>query len=86
MSYRPLALIASLFLSLAAVAGPVITSVSPSKGPDGGGTLVTIKGSGFETCLICSPPTGPFIFFGDVYASSTTCGRSRITLCPLPAA
>jgi hypothetical protein len=40
-----------------ALAGPVITSVSPNAGPISGGTTVVIRGAGFSGgCQICSPP------------------------------
>lgn len=48
-----------------------ITSVSPASGPATGGTAVTIKGTGFQFCVICSPPLPPpEVSFGGVYARS----------------
>jgi hypothetical protein len=59
-------------LATQASAAPRITSVTPSTGPAAGGTSVTIKGSGFETCPICSPPLPPYVTFGGVAAQSST--------------
>jgi hypothetical protein len=53
-------------------AAPQILSVTPDHGPSSGGTTVTIKGSGFETCPICSPPLPPTVSFGGTQALSTT--------------
>jgi hypothetical protein len=62
----------ALFLfSLPLLGEPVITSITPDSGPGTGGTVVTIKGTGFETCIICSPATPPFVSFAGVPAAST---------------
>ena len=53
-------------------AAPVISTISPTSGPAAGGTTVTITGSGFEPCAICSPPLGPFVKFGGVEAPPVT--------------
>ncbi len=63
-----------LFSAAAALASPIITSVTPPSGPVTGGVSVTIHGSGFSnTCppqLGCS--TGPIVIaFGSFIASST---------------
>ncbi|HYR30162.1 MAG TPA: IPT/TIG domain-containing protein [Thermoanaerobaculia bacterium] len=64
-------LIAALLLTAGPLAAqPVITSVSPNGGPVAGGTVVTIKGSGFEACPICSPPLPPYVAFGGTPAYS----------------
>lgn len=57
-----------LFAAASAVAQPTITSVTPSEGPSGGGTAITIKGTGFETCPICSPPVPPQVRVGGIYS------------------
>jgi len=47
---RNLTLLAALLLVAAsALAAPIITSVTPSEGPESGGTEVIIRGSGFST-------------------------------------
>lgn len=50
---------------------PVITSVTPSEGSVGGGTHVTITGTGFsDVCIVCSPPFGGLsVFFGGTRAT-----------------
>jgi hypothetical protein len=65
-------LLATVLLSVSALAQPVITSVTPASGPDTGGTLVVITGRGFSTCIICSPPTPPSVSFGGTPATSST--------------
>ncbi|HEX9160924.1 MAG TPA: IPT/TIG domain-containing protein [Thermoanaerobaculia bacterium] len=50
---------------------PVVSSITPSSGPAAGGTVVTVKGSGFAACPICSPPFLPTVFFGSVAAKTT---------------
>lgn len=69
---RSLVAAAALFVALNASAEPVLTSVSPSSGPAAGGTAVTIKGTGFGTCVICSPPLPPAVYFAGVPAASVT--------------
>ena len=54
----------------AAAAAPVITSVSPNTSTVNGGIHVTIKGSGFTFCPICSPPVPPAVGFGLTPATS----------------
>lgn len=47
----------------------IITSISPASGSEDGGTIVTIRGSGFHYCIICSPPSPPpEVYFGEVAA------------------
>lgn len=69
-------LLVILFAATALSAQPVITGVSPSSGPVAGGTTITIQGSGFETCPICSPPIPPRVIIGGVdvrdYGPSTS--------------
>jgi hypothetical protein len=48
-------------------------------GPTSGGTTVTIRGTGFESCPICSPPIPPAVYFGGVFAN-TVGGESDTTL------
>ena len=66
-------LLATLLAALATsplLAAPVITSISPNTAPAGGGMTVTITGSGFSTCVICSPPLPPAVMFGGTPAPS----------------
>ncbi len=54
----------ALIVSLSLVAGSVahattLTSITPVTGPTAGGTHVTVKGTSFGPCPICSPPGGP---------------------------
>jgi len=68
-----------LLLTLPAAAAPVISSISATSGPAVGGNVVTIQGSGFAGCVICSPPQPAQVLFGGVsvrtyvaYDSDTT--------------
>jgi hypothetical protein len=49
-------------------AAPTITSVSPSTGPVAGGTIVTIRGAGFDN----SPANKPQVTFGGTPARNVT--------------
>ncbi|HYK05438.1 MAG TPA: IPT/TIG domain-containing protein [Thermoanaerobaculia bacterium] len=64
--------LAVLFFTSAAMANPVITSVTPRFGPVTGGTTVQIHGTGFSNnCITCSPPFGdPQVYFGSALAPS----------------
>ncbi len=53
------------FLSLAASAQTVITSISPTSGPDAGGTQVRITGDHLSPALICVLPCPTRVIFGD---------------------
>lgn len=55
-----------------ALAGPVITSVTPNSGPPAGGTTVTVRGTGFnDNCINCSPPFGAAqVFFDGIRAAN----------------
>jgi hypothetical protein len=76
LSYQRNMLSRILFAALAAVsavslsAAPTIVSVSPTSGPVAGGTRVVITGTGFSSCLICSPPLPPEVRFGGTPAAS----------------
>lgn len=60
------ALLLGFFAAATSIAAqPVITRISPDSAPAAGGTEVTIIGSGFETCRICSPAIPPEVIFGD---------------------
>ena len=65
-------LLALLLTATAAVANPVITSITPPKGPVSGGWTVVIRGSGFsDNCDICSPPfVPPEVLFGETQSAS----------------
>lgn len=52
------------FLTLSAAAQPVVTSISPSSGPDAGGTEVRITGSHMVQTIICALPCPPQVTFG----------------------
>jgi hypothetical protein len=84
MTRTLLTLLTSALITSALGAAPVITSVSPNHGPATGGTSVTIKGSGFETCPICSPPTPPSVNFGENEALSTTLVDSNTIVAVTP--
>ena len=62
----------ALSLSTPLFAAPTITSVIPAEGPASGGTTVTITGTGFATCTICSPALPPEVLFGSTQAESVT--------------
>lgn len=82
-------LILILLAAASLSAQPVITSVTPSSGPVAGGTTITIHGSGFETCPICSPPLPPRVTIGGVdvrdYGPSTNTSLVVTTPPHLPA-
>ncbi|HEX8152032.1 MAG TPA: IPT/TIG domain-containing protein [Thermoanaerobaculia bacterium] len=59
-----------LLLALPAFAAPTITSVSPTSALTFQPTVVTIKGTGFEICPVCSPLTPPAVYFGGLPAQS----------------
>lgn len=59
-----------LLLSFPLAAQPVITGLSATSGPIGGGNEVQINGRGFSVCIICSPPVPmPLVLFGGVPAN-----------------
>ncbi len=57
-------LFAVMLFAASAFAEPKITGVSPNSGSVSGGTVVTISGTGFEFCPICSPPLLGLVMFG----------------------
>ena len=59
-----------LFAATSLSAQPVITSITPNNGPAGGGTVVTITGSGFSICDNCSPAIPPGVLFGGTVVTS----------------
>jgi IPT/TIG domain len=74
-----------LFLSLPLAAAPKITSISQSAGPTAGGNVITIKGSGFTGCVICSPPAPPSVLFGGVHAQVVNHVDAETLLVTVPA-
>lgn len=62
---------ALLLSATAAIARPIVTSVTPNSGPVAGGTVVRITGTGFSNnCNICSPPfVSPTVLFGSTAAT-----------------
>ena len=54
----------------ALVLAVTITSVSPTTGSTAGGTEVTVRGTDFESCIICSTPYAPGVRFGATSAAS----------------
>lgn len=79
-----LAAAAALLLALTASADPVINSISPSVAPAAGGTTVVIRGSGFATCPICSPPSPPAVYFGQMPAASVVLTDSSTLIVVTP--
>lgn len=74
-----------LLLSLPLAAAPTITSISQSSGPTAGGNVITIKGTGFTGCIICSPPAPPAVRFGGVYAQIVNHVDAETLLVTVPA-
>jgi hypothetical protein len=72
MRKRLLIALFALSLTTPLLAAPTITSVIPAEGPASGGTTVTITGTGFGECTICSPRTPPEVLFGSTEAESVT--------------
>ena len=70
MIKRLAAFLAFVLITAAASATPVITSITPNSSTVNGGIHVTIKGDGFATCPICSPPVPPVVTFGLTPSSS----------------
>ena len=64
MIKRFAAFLTFVLITAVASATPVITSVTPNSSTVNGGIHITIKGSGFATCPICSPPVPPNVSFG----------------------
>jgi glucose/arabinose dehydrogenase len=60
--------------------GPIVSTVSPSSGPPGGGTPVTVIGTGFSTA---SGATS--VNFGAAPAPSVTCGTTTSCVATSPA-
>ncbi len=80
--------VALLLVSPALLAAPIITSISPTEGPVKGGTVVTIKGTGFSTT--CPPASGcttpPIaVFFGGAQSPSTQLVDSGTVTATTPA-
>ena len=72
------------FISSAA-ATLVITSVTPNVSPVAPGTVVTIRGSGFSNCPICSPPIPPSVAFGGTRARSVQLIDEKTLIAVTPA-
>ena len=70
MRHNSIAAVFCALLALPLFAQPKITNIQPVSGSVIGQTAVTITGSGFFTCPVCSPPTPPAVAFGGVPASS----------------
>ena len=70
MLLRSILTIASLAITISVAAAPAIHSLVPNSGPASGGTTVTIHGSGFEICPVCSPPLPPTVLFDGTPAVS----------------
>ena len=62
---------------VAVVDRPIITTVTPTRGPDSGGTSVTIAGSNFKA--------GATVTFGGAVASNVTVASSSQITCTTPA-
>jgi hypothetical protein len=62
---------------VAVVDRPIITTVTPAKGPDSGGTPVTIAGSNFKA--------GASVTFGGAVASNVTVASANQITCTTPA-
>ena len=69
MITRLAAFLTFVLLATVATAAPVITSITPNTSTVNGGIHVTIKGSGFADCPICSPPVPPVVTFGQTPAA-----------------
>jgi len=64
--FTTLAVTATLF------AAPVVTSIEPNRGPDTGGTLVSILGSGLATNVVCLLPCPTTVTFDDITVEAET--------------
>ena len=68
-----------LLLCASSLSALTVTSVTPDRGWTGGGTEVTVRGTGFETCSICSPAFPPVVLIGGVPATVTLASSDSIT-------
>ncbi len=68
-AHRVLSLFLAL-LSASALHAVTITSVTPNTGPTAGGTVVTIKGTGFAEYAVRTPPGPPDVYFRGLPARS----------------
>ena len=63
----------------------VIQSVTPNSGPAAGGTVVTIKATGFAYCVICSPPLPPpEVLFGGISVPVTVIDENTLQVVTPP--
>ncbi len=72
-----LAMAASLATPALAAASPTVESITPNQGPAGGGTVVTIKGTGFvtgATVTIGAEATESFVVSGNEITAKTGSG------------
>ena len=69
---RSITIAAILFVATTLLAAPTVTSITPPHGVAGGGTKVTITGTGFAHCPVCSPPLGQTVLFGTTPSPSVT--------------
>jgi hypothetical protein len=53
-------------------AAPTVGSLNPNSGPEAGGTVVHIMGSGFFCGLPAAPPTGNAVSFGSTASPTVT--------------
>lgn len=70
LAFRPYAFFAISILAFAQpiVADHTVSAVTPASGPTTGRTVVTISGSGFSHCTICTPPAPNAVTFGTIAA------------------
>ena len=73
-------LVLPILLALPLYADPIVQSIEPNRGPDSGGTTVTITGKGLSVSVACLLPCPPRVGFGDVFVDATEESDTRLTV------
>ena len=73
-------LFALFFLTIPLAAAPAVTSISQTSGSVAGGNTVIVRGSGFESCPVCSPPVPTVVRFGEVYGTTLVQTSDSLTV------
>jgi hypothetical protein len=67
-----------LFTTLAVSADPIVTSIQPDRGPETGGTRVTITGTDLIGNVVCVLPCPVRVAFGDIVVDSVEDSETRV--------
>jgi hypothetical protein len=69
-----------LFTSLAVGAEPIVTSIQPDRGPDTGGTRVTITGTDLVGNVVCVLPCPVRVAFGELAVDAVEESQTRVVV------